>query len=94
MTALDPAIALFGAAAATAVLGTVVATLAYRGGRRNDSDTMRFLAAGVAAVTVLPFLVNYGLAPLAGLSDAVTLLAVLVVFNLGLGSFLYALDGT
>ena len=93
MIVADLELVLFAAAAATAVLGTLVAALAYRGARRNHSDTMRFLAAGVAAVTLLPFLVNYGLAPLLGLSDAVTLLGVLVVFNLGLGSFLYSLEG-
>jgi len=93
MTAVDPATALFATAAASALLGAIVAGIAYRGAVRNDSDTMRYLAVGVAAVTVLPFFVDYGLAPVAGLSDAGTLLGVLVVFNAGLVTFLYSLEG-
>ncbi|MEZ3117615.1 hypothetical protein RYH80_16990 [Halobaculum sp. MBLA0147] len=88
-----PETVLFATAAVTAVAGGAVAWLAYRGAVRNDSDTMRFLAVGVASLTVLPFLVNYGVAPLTGLSDAATLLGVLSANVVGLVSILYSLDG-
>jgi len=94
MSVVDPAIVLLVTAAATATLGTVVAWLADRGGRRNDSATMRWLAAGIVCIAVLPFGVNYLLEPLVGLSDAAALLAVLVCFNAGLVAILYSLEGT
>ncbi|WP_276272278.1 DUF7521 family protein [Haloarcula litorea] len=94
MVAVDPATVRFLTAALTAVLGAAVAGLAYRGARRNDSGTMRLLAVGVACIAVLPFLVNYGVAPLADLSDAETLLGVLGCFNAGLVAVLYSLEGT
>jgi len=84
---------LFAAAAATAVAGTAVAGTAYRGARRNDSAAMRWLAAGVACIAVVPFLVSYGASPALGLSDAATLLGVLLANVAGLLAVLYALDG-
>jgi hypothetical protein len=94
MSVVDPATVLFLTAAATAAFGTVVAGLAYRGGRRNDSDAMRWLAVGVVFIAVVPFGVNYLLAPFVGLSDAGTLLGVLLSFNAGLVAILYSLEGT
>jgi len=94
MSVADPATVLLLTAAATATFGAVVAGLAYRGGRRNDSDAMRWLAVGVVFIAVLPFGVNYLLAPIAGLSDAATLLGVLLSFNGGLLAMLYSLEGT
>lgn len=82
----------FAASAVTGVLGTLVAGIAYRGARRNNSETMRALAVGVLCVTLCPFLVTYGVAPLASLSDAETLLGVFAVYNTGLLSFLYSLE--
>lgn len=93
MAVVDPATVLFLTAAATAVAGTVVATLAYRGGRRNDSTTMQYLALGVVCIAVVPFLVNYVVAPAASLSDAETLLGVLLANIAGLLSLLYSLEG-
>lgn len=90
--AVDAATVLFGTAAATAVVGTVVAALAYRGARRNESATMRYLALGIVCVAVLPFLVNYGVTPLLSLSDAEALLGVLVVTVLGLSAMIYSLE--
>jgi len=84
----------FGTAATTALVGAAVAALAYRGYRRNDSDAMRFLAVGVACFTVLPFALTYGVAPVAGLGDAATLLGVLTVNVVGLVAVLYSLEGT
>jgi hypothetical protein len=94
MSVVDPAVVLFLTAVATATFGSVVAGLAYRGSRRNDSDAMRWLAIGVVFIAVLPFGVNYLVAPFAGLSDAATLLGVLLSFNGGLIAILYSLEGT
>ena len=93
MVALDPPTVLFLTAAATATAGSVVSGLAYRGARRNDSHTMRYLAVGVAFLTVVTFLVNYGVGPLVALSDAATLLGVLLANVAGLLAILYSLDG-
>lgn len=94
MVALDPPTVLVLTAGATAVLGAFVAGLAYRGGRRNDSDAMRYLAVGIVCIAVAPFLVNYGVGPALSLSDAQTLLGVLAVTNVGLLAILYSLEGT
>jgi len=94
MSAVDPATVLLLTAAATAAFGAAVAGLAYRGARRNDSDAMRWLSVGVICIAVLPFGVNYLLGPFAGLSDAATLLGVLLSFNAGLLAILYSLEGT
>lgn len=81
-------------AGATAVLGLVVATLAYQGARRNDSTTMLYLAVGITCIAVLPVVVLYGLQPALALSDAQTLLAVLLATIAGLLAILYSLDAT
>ncbi|UIO98726.1 hypothetical protein Hbl1158_09215 [Halobaculum sp. CBA1158] len=94
MTAVDAATVLFATAAATALAGTAVTAVAYRGYRRHDSATMRYLAVGIAFVAVAPFCISYGLAPLAGLDDATTLLAVLCANVVGLLALIYSLDGT
>lgn len=85
---------LFAAAAVTALAGSAVAATAYRGGRRNDSATMRWLAVGVACIAVVPFLVSYGVSPALDLNDAATLLGVLLANVAGLLAVLYALDAT
>lgn len=82
----------YAASATTALVGLLVAGIAYRGARRNDSATMRALAVGIVCVTALPVLVMYLLGPLASLSDAMTLLGVFVVYNAGLVAFLYSLE--
>lgn len=94
MSVIETAQILLITAAATAVAGAVAAWLAYQGYRRNDSEAMRFLAVGLVGITVVPFLVNYGVAPIAGTNDATTLLAVLLANIAGLVSMLYSLDGT
>ncbi|GAA0195360.1 DUF7521 family protein [Halobaculum roseum] len=94
MTAVDAGTLLFLTAAATAVAGTAVAVTAYRGYRRHDSAMMRYLAVGIALVAVAPFPITYGVAPLAGLDDATTLLAVLCANVAGLLALIYSLDGT
>ncbi|QKY20079.1 hypothetical protein B4589_006690 [Halolamina sp. CBA1230] len=91
---VDAATLLTLASAATAAAGVVVAWLAHRGYRRNDSRAMRFLAVGVACIAVVPFPVTYGVGPLLGLSDAATLLGVLLANVAGLLAVLYSLEGT
>ncbi len=83
---------LFVTAALVAALGTVVSALAFRGYRRHDSATMGLLAVGVFCVAVLPFPIGYGLAPLFALSDAATLLCILVAHIAGLVAMLASLD--
>lgn len=91
---VDAATLLVIASAATAVAGSVVAWLAHRGYRRNDSRAMRFLAVGIACIAVVPFPITYGVGPLLGLSDAATLLVVLLANVAGLLAVLYSLEGT
>ncbi|MCU4926361.1 hypothetical protein OB905_10245 [Halobacteria archaeon AArc-dxtr1] len=93
MVAVDPVAVLFATALATAVLGAVVAGLAYQGYRRHGSDTMRYLAVGIVCIAVGPFLISYGVGPLLALSDAATLLGVLLATIAGLLSILYSLEG-
>ncbi|MGM0606118.1 MAG: DUF7521 family protein [Halobacteriota archaeon] len=90
----DAATVLFVTAVATAIVGAIVAGVAYRGYRRNASDAMRFLAVGIALIAIAPFLVTYVLAPLASLSDAATVLGVLGATIAGLLSIIYSLEGT
>lgn len=94
MVDANPTTLLFATALVTALTGLAVATLAYQGYRRNDSDAMRFLAIGIALITAGPFLVSYGIAPQVGLSDAASLLGVLGATIAGLVSIVYSLDAT
>lgn len=80
--------------ALTAVVGVAVAALAYRGGQRNDSDAMRFLAVGITCIAVLPFPLAYGVVPLFALTDAQSILALALANVVGLLAILYSLDAT
>jgi hypothetical protein len=71
-------------ATGTALLGVAVATLAFRGYRRNDSPVMRALSIGVIAIAVVPFLVVELLAPLLPLTDAQALLGATLSHTVGL----------
>jgi len=53
---------------------------------------MGLLAVGVFCVAVLPFPIGYGLAPLLALSDAATLLCILLAHIAGLVAMLASLD--
>jgi ABC-type spermidine/putrescine transport system permease subunit II len=75
----------------TAAVGAFVASLAYRGYRRNGSETMRALAVGVALIAVVPVFVT-GLSDLAELSDASVLFVVLLSHTLGLLAVYRSLD--
>lgn len=68
----------------TALLGVIVASLAFRGYRRNDSPVMRGLSVGVIAMAVVPFLVVELLAPLLSLPDAQALLWATLSHTVGL----------
>jgi hypothetical protein len=91
---MSESLLLFGTAAATAAAGVAVAATAYRGARRNDSATMRWLSVGVVCIAVVPFLLTYGVAPALGLDDAGALLGILLANVAGLLAVLYALDAT
>ncbi|WP_324662268.1 DUF7521 family protein [Haloarcula sediminis] len=71
------------ASAVTATLGAVVAWLAFRGYRRNDSPVMRGLAVGVAAIAVVPFFLTI-VGELLALSDAQALLGITLAHTVGL----------
>lgn len=74
----------------TAVVGLVVAWLAYRGYRRNDEPKMRLLAVGIGLLTTGVFLVVY-IADVAGLGEGALLVSRGVVTVSGLSAVLYAL---
>ena len=82
-------IALF--AAATALAGLFVASLAYWGYCRNESRPMLYLAVGIVLLTTVPVGVNYALPGVAGATDAETLLVVTVSHLVGVFAILYAL---
>ena len=82
MTVLDT-LATVGATG-TALLGVIVASLAFRGYRRNDSPVMRGLAIGIVAIAVVPFLVIELVAPLLLLTDAQALLGATLSHTIGL----------
>lgn len=92
MVAADPELVLFATALATAIVGALVAGVAYRGYRRHDSPTMFYLAIGIAFITVSPFLVSYGVAIVVAIPDALGLLAILCANILGLLAMIYSLE--
>ncbi|MFC7114160.1 hypothetical protein ACFQH2_03125 [Natronoarchaeum sp. GCM10025703] len=60
----------------SAALGGVVAGLAYRGYRRNQSEPMLYLAVGVGFLTVVPFVLSYSVDGLTDATDAQILLVI------------------
>jgi positive regulator of sigma E activity len=70
--------------AGTALLGVIVAWLAVRGYRRNDSEVMWALAVGVVAIAVVPFIIIELLSPVILLTDAQALLGATVSHAVGL----------
>ncbi|WP_323171236.1 hypothetical protein [Natrialba sp. PRR66] len=81
----------FAFAAATAVAGTFVAFLAYRGYRRNASRPMLYLAVGIALLTVVPVGIDYGLSTVTTATDATVVLGVTIAHLTGVVAILYAL---
>lgn len=92
MIAVEPQVVLFATALATAIAGVFVASIAYRGYQRHQSETMRRLAIGIVLITLGPFLVSYGMAPILQLSDAAALLAILGSNIAGLLAIIYSLE--
>lgn len=74
----------------TAVVGLFVATLAYRGYRRNGSAKMRALAVGIGLLTTGVFLAAVTTAVI-GAGDGVVLLVRGLVTVIGLCTVLYAI---
>lgn len=94
MVAVDAGVVLFATAFATAAVGLLVASIAYRGYRRNASRAMYFLAIGIVFITVTPLLASYGIAAILPLPEALTLLFILCGNILGLLAILYSLERT
>ena len=74
----------------TAVVGLFVATLAYRGYRRNGSTKMRALAVGIALLTAGVY-VAVILADMIGVESSIVLLVRGLVTVIGLCVVLYAI---
>ncbi|MCO8243076.1 hypothetical protein [Haladaptatus sp. AB643] len=75
----------------TGVAGLFVASLAYRGYRRNGSRPMLYLALGIVLLTAVPAVVNFLLTVVTGATDAEILLSIIVANLGGVVSILYAL---
>lgn len=87
---IDPLSVSLVARGVIAIVGLFVATLAYRGYRRNDSGKMRALAIGISLLTAGVF-VAVLLADTAGAGTGVVLLVRGLVTVTGLCVVLYAI---
>ncbi|MFU1781290.1 hypothetical protein ACM16X_07910 [Haloarcula japonica] len=76
--------------ALTAAVGLFVASLAYRGYRRNDAPKMRWLAVGIVSLTAGVYAV-VTVTDWAGARDGIVLLVRGLVTVAGLCAVLYAL---
>lgn len=90
LLAMGPLSADLVARSVTAIVGLFVATLAYRGYRRNDSAKMRALAIGIGLLTAGVF-VAVLLADMTTAGDGVILLVRGLVTVTGLCVVLYAI---
>lgn len=87
---ISPAGVAWASRALTAVVGLLVAALAYRGYRRNDAPAMRSLAVGIGLLTAGVFVAVTALDG-AGAGAGVVLFARGAVTLAGLCAVLYAL---
>lgn len=87
---IDPGIVARASRALTAIVGLFVATLAYRGYRRNDAPKMRSLAVGIVLLTAGVFL-TVTVVEQIGAGTGVVLIARGLVTVTGLCAVLYAL---
>jgi len=87
---LDPFSVSLVARSVTAIVGLFVATIAYRGYRRNGSAKMRALALGIGLLTAGVF-VAVLFAEITGVGNGVILLARGLVTVIGLCVVLYAI---
>ncbi|MFC6763826.1 DUF7521 family protein [Natrinema soli] len=78
-------------AAAVAIVGSFVAFLAYHGYRRNGSRPMLYLAVGIAFLTAVPVVIDYGVGALLPATDAEILFAITIAHLAGVLAILYAL---
>lgn len=78
--------------AAVTVLGLFLAVQAYRGARRHGSTTMRYVAAGIALLTVVPVALTALLSGFALVGDPTALLVVAISYLLGLAALDYAFN--
>lgn len=78
-------------AAATAITGLFVASLAYRGYQRNASRPMRYLAFGILLLTTVPVFVDYALRGVTTATEAEILFVITVSHLTGVLAILYAL---
>ncbi len=81
---IDPPTITAFASGLTAVVGLYVAVLATKGYRDHGSRTMAALAVGIVAITTVPFLVAHVIGPALALSDAMSILGVMLSHTLGL----------
>jgi hypothetical protein len=87
---VTPSTVAFVSRALTTVVGLYVATLAYRGYRRNNAPMMRSLAIGIGLITAGVVVVAVILDQ-AGGSNGIVLLGRGLVTVAGLGAILYSL---
>lgn len=78
-------------AVASAIGGLFVASLAYQGYRRNNSQPMLYLATGIILLTTIPVGMNYALAASTTATDAEILLLITASHLAGVTAILYAL---
>ena len=90
LSTMDPLSVVLITRSVTAVVGLFVATLAYRGYRRNGSPKMRALAVGIGVLTA-GVSVAVVLADAAGVASGVVLLVRGLVTVVGLCVVLYAI---
>ncbi|OAQ54365.1 hypothetical protein HTG_02135 [Natrinema mahii] len=76
-----------------ALFGAVIAYQAYRGYRRNDAQSMLYLAIGLLLLTVFPFLLNVFVTTLVDPDQVVIALLENVSRLLGLVAITYSLYG-
>ncbi|MFP8954026.1 hypothetical protein ACLI4Z_13820 [Natrialbaceae archaeon A-arb3/5] len=76
-----------------AAIGTLIAYQAYRGYRRNDAQSMAYLAVGLLLLTAFPFLINVGINTFTGADRIVTVFVENVSRLVGLLAIMYSLYG-
>jgi len=76
-----------------ALIGTIIAYQAYRGYRRNDAQSMLYLAVGLLLLTLCPFLINVAITTFTSAQQIVTVFFENVSRLVGLVAIMYSLYG-
>jgi len=76
-----------------ALLGAIIAFQAYRGYRRNDSQSMLYLAGGLLLLTLVPFVLNVTISSLTTADQVITIFAENVSRLVGVVVIMYSLYG-